>query len=44
LNLLANLSAADIDRPTGRNRGSPIWGGEPGDRLLPWSVFWHLGE
>jgi maltooligosyltrehalose trehalohydrolase len=46
LHLFANLSSAEISRAAKRGRqqerGSPIWGGEPGDRLPPWSVFWRL--
>ena len=42
LRLVANLSDHDITPPDNIT-GTPIWGGEPGDRLLPWSVVWHLG-
>ena len=43
LHLLANLSSTEITQSTAQSQGSPIWGGEPGDRLPPWSVFWRLG-
>ena len=42
LSLLANLSAAELKRPTTQRGRSPIWGGEASDRLPPWSVFWNL--
>ncbi len=41
LRLIANLSAADLDR-TGNAIGRPIWGGEPAATLPPWSVFWRV--
>jgi maltooligosyltrehalose trehalohydrolase len=48
LHLLANLSSLEISHATmpaqPQDRRSSIWGGEPGDRLPPWSVFWRLGE
>jgi maltooligosyltrehalose trehalohydrolase len=43
LRLTANLSVNEIVRTSTQTTGSPIWGGEPGERLPPWSVFWHLG-
>jgi maltooligosyltrehalose trehalohydrolase len=43
LHLLANLSSAEIGHHTTASEGLPIWGGEAGDRLPPWSVFWRLG-
>ena len=47
LNLVANLSSVAIDHAATpgqpQHQGSPIWGGEAGDRLPPWSVFWRLG-
>jgi maltooligosyltrehalose trehalohydrolase len=43
LHLLANLSANEIGAPPVRASDKPIWGGEPGDRLAPWSVLWSLG-
>jgi maltooligosyltrehalose trehalohydrolase len=42
LRLIANLSDRNIASPKNIN-GTPIWGGEPGDRLPPWSVFWRIG-
>jgi maltooligosyltrehalose trehalohydrolase len=42
LHLIANLSDRDIASPKDIT-GTPIWGGEPGDRLPPWSVFWRIG-
>ncbi|TPQ33436.1 malto-oligosyltrehalose trehalohydrolase [Bradyrhizobium guangdongense] len=41
LRLIANLSDQDIATPT--ITGTPIWGGEAGNRLPPWSVFWRIG-
>ena len=42
LRLMANLSASEIaDAPS--QAGKTIWGGEPGNRLSPWSVFWRIG-
>ena len=47
VHLLANLSSLEISRAAqpgqSQDQGSPIWGGEPSDRLPPWSVFWRLG-
>jgi maltooligosyltrehalose trehalohydrolase len=48
LHLVANLFSSEISHaatsgPPHRAR-SPIWGGEPGDRLPPWSVFWWREE
>jgi maltooligosyltrehalose trehalohydrolase len=42
LHLIANLSDRDIASPKDIT-GTPIWGGEPRDRLPPWSVFWRIG-
>jgi maltooligosyltrehalose trehalohydrolase len=42
LRLIANLSDRNIASPNDIT-GTPIWGGEPGDRLSPWSVFWRIG-
>lgn len=42
LRLIANLSDQDI-ATTSTITGAPIWGGEAGDRLPPWSVFWRIG-
>jgi len=43
LRLIANLSAQEIANTTPHMTGTPLWGGEPGDRLPPWSVFWRIG-
>jgi maltooligosyltrehalose trehalohydrolase len=42
LSLAANLSDQEAASPAGLP-GAPIWGGECGDRLPPWSVVWRLG-
>ncbi|MBV9558868.1 MAG: malto-oligosyltrehalose trehalohydrolase [Bradyrhizobium sp.] len=42
LRLLANLSGSSIARPREAMAGTPIWGGEPGEQLDPWSVFWRV--
>ncbi len=43
LRLTANLSSNETAcRPTNAS-GTPIWGGEAGDRLPPWSVYWRIG-
>jgi maltooligosyltrehalose trehalohydrolase len=41
LHLLANLSVDAAERPT-EATGTPIWGGEAGETIPPWSVFWRL--
>jgi maltooligosyltrehalose trehalohydrolase len=42
LRLMANLSASQsADAPA--QAGTAIWGGDPGNRLPPWSVFWRIG-
>jgi len=43
LHLAANLSANEVARTSTHTTGTPIWGGETGDRLPPWSVFWRIG-
>jgi maltooligosyltrehalose trehalohydrolase len=43
LRLTANLSANENARTSTHTTGTPIWGGEAGGRLPPWSVFWRLG-
>jgi maltooligosyltrehalose trehalohydrolase len=43
LRLTANLSANEISNTSTHTTGAPIWGGEAGSRLLPWSVFWRIG-
>ena len=42
LRLTANLSSGEIAGRPGDGTGAAIWGGEPGDRLPPWSAFWQL--
>jgi maltooligosyltrehalose trehalohydrolase len=41
--LLANLSGGSAQRPADWVHGAPIWGGEPGEALPSWSVFWSVG-
>jgi malto-oligosyltrehalose trehalohydrolase len=41
LRLLANLS--DQAHKMGALSGTRIWGGDAGDSIPPWSVFWHIG-
>jgi maltooligosyltrehalose trehalohydrolase len=43
LRLTANLSANDIPNTSNHTTGTPIWGGEAGGLLPPWSVFWRIG-
>ena len=43
LRLTANLSGNEMARPSIQTTGTPIWGGEAGEQLPPWSVFWHIG-
>jgi maltooligosyltrehalose trehalohydrolase len=43
LQVLANLSPNEIAYPSTHTTGTPIWGGEAGARLPPWSVFWRIG-
>jgi maltooligosyltrehalose trehalohydrolase len=43
LRLTANLSANEISNPSTHTTGPPIWGGEVGGLLPPWSVFWRIG-
>jgi malto-oligosyltrehalose trehalohydrolase len=40
--LLANLSNS-TSRSSQMPAGTPVWGGEPGDTLPAWSVFWRIG-
>jgi maltooligosyltrehalose trehalohydrolase len=42
LRLTANLSADEIAHTSTDTTSTPIWGGEAGGRLPPWSVFWRL--
>ncbi len=41
--LLANLADQPARRPDHWPPGAPIWGGEAGEALPPWSVFWSIG-
>ena len=43
LELLANLSDAPVRAPDDRPAGAPLFGGELGETLPPWSVFWSIG-
>jgi len=43
LQLVAGLSSNEIARKTIAASGTPIWGGEAGDSMPPWSVFWRIG-
>ncbi|MGZ5927338.1 MAG: DUF3459 domain-containing protein, partial [Rhizomicrobium sp.] len=42
LHLLANLSTRAVARKQGEMNGTAIWGGEAGEVLPPWSVFWRI--
>lgn len=42
LELRANLSNSEITGKPGETRGIPVWGGTPGEIMMPWSVFWRL--
>jgi malto-oligosyltrehalose trehalohydrolase len=42
LRLEANLSDNAIAHPQSKPIGVPIWGGETGETMPPWSVFWRL--
>jgi maltooligosyltrehalose trehalohydrolase len=43
LYLLANLSDQAVARKMDESSGTRIWGGDAGDSIPPWSVFWHIG-
>jgi malto-oligosyltrehalose trehalohydrolase len=43
LQLLANLSTSAIAHKPDHATGTSIWGGEVGEMIPPWAVFWHLG-
>jgi maltooligosyltrehalose trehalohydrolase len=43
LRLTANLSSNEVAHAAAHATSSPIWGGDPGDRLRPWSVHWRMG-
>jgi maltooligosyltrehalose trehalohydrolase len=42
--LSANLSAAAVIHQATETKARPIWGGEPGGILPPWSVFWQIAQ
>jgi malto-oligosyltrehalose trehalohydrolase len=44
LRLKANLSPVEITHKPDETTGTPIWGGETGDVIAPWSVFWRIGD
>jgi maltooligosyltrehalose trehalohydrolase len=44
LRLTANLSTGAIAREQSDPTATSIWGGESGDPIPPWSVFWRIGE
>jgi maltooligosyltrehalose trehalohydrolase len=43
LQLQANLSNSGITRKPGEASVRPIWGGDVGELMPPWSVAWHIG-
>ncbi|MDB5609874.1 MAG: malto-oligosyltrehalose trehalohydrolase [Bradyrhizobium sp.] len=43
LRLRANLSPVKIAHEPGEMTGAQIWGGETGNIIPPWSVFWRIG-
>ena len=43
LKLTANLSNREIVHKRSEAIGTPIWGGETGDLMPPWSVLWRIG-
>jgi maltooligosyltrehalose trehalohydrolase len=43
LQLVANLSNNPIAHERNGTNAIPIWGGEAGDLIPPWSVFWRIG-
>jgi malto-oligosyltrehalose trehalohydrolase len=43
LQLAANLSNRKIAHKRSEATGTSIWGGETGDLIPPWSVFWRIG-
>ena len=44
LRLLANLSASEVACKRSETAGTAIWGGEVGEAIPPWSVFWRIAE
>jgi maltooligosyltrehalose trehalohydrolase len=43
LRLLANLSDQITAHKQSQLSDTGIWGGDAGDTIAPWSVFWHIG-
>jgi maltooligosyltrehalose trehalohydrolase len=43
LQLVANPSNSEVTSQRSAATGTPIWGGEAGDLVPPWSVFWRIG-
>jgi malto-oligosyltrehalose trehalohydrolase len=43
LQLLANLSDRATSRTISEAAGTQIWGGDRGETIAPWSVFWRIG-
>jgi maltooligosyltrehalose trehalohydrolase len=44
LQLQANLSNREIASQGSSTTGTQIWGGETGDVIPPWAVFWRIGR
>ena len=44
LQLVANLSKSEVASKRSAATGTPIWGGEAGGVIPPWSVFWGIGD
>jgi malto-oligosyltrehalose trehalohydrolase len=42
LRMLANLSASEVACERSERVGTAIWGGEAGEAIPPWSVFWRI--
>jgi len=40
---VANLSNSEIASTASAASGTPIWAGEAGELVPPWSVFWRIG-
>ncbi len=43
LQLVANLSDRELAHASHQVDGSQLWGGEVGETMQPWAVFWRLG-
>jgi maltooligosyltrehalose trehalohydrolase len=43
LQLEANLSDREIPRQRSETNGAAIWGGEAGEKMPSWSVYWRIG-